>query len=66
MKNIEEDCWNGGDSGDSGDTRDTRDIKPLADTTLGSERAEREAISDNSLEATVAGAGVDTREVLVE
>ncbi|KAI9987273.1 hypothetical protein PInf_023259 [Phytophthora infestans] len=27
------------------------------DTTLGSERAERETISDNSLEATVAGAG---------
>ncbi|KAF4134208.1 hypothetical protein GN958_ATG16589 [Phytophthora infestans] len=27
MKNIGEDCWNGGDSGDSGDTRD---IKPLA------------------------------------
>ncbi|KAI9995043.1 hypothetical protein PInf_011997 [Phytophthora infestans] len=63
MNNIGEDGWNGGDSGDIGDTLD---IKPLADTTLGSERAEREAISDNSLEATVAGAGVDTREVLVE
>ncbi|KAF4127208.1 hypothetical protein GN958_ATG23597 [Phytophthora infestans] len=31
------------------------------DITLGSERAEREAISDNSLEVTVAEAGVDTR-----
>ncbi|KAF4148843.1 hypothetical protein GN958_ATG01971 [Phytophthora infestans] len=55
MKNIGEDYWDS-----SGATRDIRPLSYLQETPmLGGERAEREAISDNSFEVTGAGTGGD-------
>ncbi|KAF4134666.1 hypothetical protein GN958_ATG16138 [Phytophthora infestans] len=59
MKNIKEDCWDGGDG--SGDARDIKPLPYQQEThTLGGKRAEREIILDHTLKATGAGASVNT------